>query len=208
MYKELFLKIYGLTGSSGSGKSTAVEELNRLGGFVVSLDALSRAASKPGGKAYPKILETFGEDFLNNDRSLNSRKLHDLVFSKPNELKKLESIIHPMVRDEAIKLILEEQEKDKNRLIFYESPLLFEKNLDRELKFKKTIYISIPDDLAIKRITSRDNITEEQATLRLKNQLPDSEKKARADIVIDNSGSREEFKGKINTLFNELQLAD
>jgi dephospho-CoA kinase len=205
---EIFSSVYGLTGSSGSGKTTASEILASMGAHVVSADRISRELSSPDGEAYPEIVSIFGKNFLKQDMTLDFRKLHEHVFSNKESLEILESVLHPLVRSRTIELLNEfvknESVKKHKRPIFYETPLLFEKNLHKELPFRKIIYISVPREIALERILSRDSLSEKDAIQRLSHQLPDSIKREYADIIIENTGSEDEFREKVSALFNEL----
>lgn len=205
--KYSFSDVYGLTGNSGSGKSTATNFLRNSGAWVVSADEISKKVSQPGGSAYKKIIDTFGPEYLNKDKTIDNKKLHRMVFNNKEALSKLESIIHPLVKSESEELLSEIFKNNPGALVFYETPLLFEKELNKTYRFKKTIYISAPQEISIHRIMQRDSIDEEQAKRRLDKQLSDKEKKDKADIVIENTGTKEEFIDKINKLLNELRPA-
>lgn len=198
---NLFSSIYALTGSSGSGKSTASKILTELGAYVISLDELSRKSIEPDGEAFKPILELFGNDYISADGKINRKKLAELVFKDKNSLEKLESIIHPIVQNQAYRLISEKIKTEPQSIIIYESPLIFEKDLDKKYKFKKVIYISSSKETLIERIINRDGVSKEETIKRLNNQLDDSKKRKRADIIIDNSSSLEEFEKKIKSLY-------
>jgi dephospho-CoA kinase len=200
---SIFSRVYGLTGSSGSGKSTAATILSSLGAKVISADDLSRQVTRPDGEAFSAIVSAFGEDILLPDGNLDRKKLHHEVFSNPEKLIRLESIIHPIVRQLSLRLA-QQAISEKQFPVIYETPLMFEKNLDKEIPFKKIIYISTTEKNAVDRIQMRDGITAEEAKKRIQKQLPDSIKRKKAHILIENNGTVEDFKVKIEALFSEL----
>ncbi len=174
----------GLTGGIASGKSSVARELRRQGFAVVDADELARRAVLPGSPALTEIASTFGPDFVKPDQGLDRKKLADLVFAEPEQLRKLEAILHPRIRElmQAERLRLQ---ASGQRLAFYDVPLLFEKNLEND--FDTVLVVVCPEPEQLRRLMVRDSLTVEQARLRLKNQLPLAEKARRAQFVIDNS---------------------
>ncbi len=174
----------GLTGGIASGKSSVARELRRQGYPVIDADELARRVVVPGSPALDEIKTAFGPDFLANDQSLDRKRLGDWVFSRAEELRKLENILHPRVRD----LMLAERarlESSGHRIAFYDVPLLFEKNLENDFDAVVAVVCSQAEQL--KRLMARDSLTSEQAQARIQSQLPLAEKARRAQFVIDNS---------------------
>jgi dephospho-CoA kinase len=198
----LFSSVYGLTGSSGSGKSTACKMLSEKGCEIISADQIAREIMEKDEIGYLKTVNAFGTNILGPDKYIDRKKLHGIIFNDPNKLSQLESILHPIIRKESEKRIQEALRNNKS-IIIYESPLLFEKKLD-SLPFKKIIYIRADEETLLERITKRDGISITEAQKRLGAQLPDHEKRKKADIIIDNDGSLDSLAIKITDLFNEL----
>ncbi|RME60423.1 MAG: dephospho-CoA kinase, partial [Candidatus Dadabacteria bacterium] len=140
--------LVAITGSIGSGKSTAAKFLKELGAEVIDADDLAREAVKPGSKALTKIKEVFGQEYLLENGELNRKKMASLIFSNKEAKEKLEAIVHPEVR----RLYQRKLEELKNKqIIFYVIPLLFEvKNPPEEIR--KIVVIAADKKLALERI--------------------------------------------------------
>lgn len=193
--------VVALTGTIGSGKSTALKILKSFGATIISADDLAREVVSPGSPALAEITATFGPKVLNPDASLNRKALAEIVFADATKRKQLEAITHPRIRK------LAEQYATKalssSKLVVYEIPLLFESGMSAK-DFKKTILIKADDSVCLQRIISRDNLTAEEAKNRLAAQIPTAIKAQSADIVVDNSGSLEQLQQQLSTLYNSL----
>ena len=190
--------VIALTGSIGSGKSTALEILNKLGAYVLSADDLSRLAASPSSPGLNRIVKAFGIQILRADNTLDRKQLAKIVFEDSKKRTILENILHPIIRDLA-GVEFSKALKKKYPLYVYDIPLLFETGLYKE-GFKKTVLISTPDELCIQRAAKRDGLTQEEVKKRLVNQMPLDEKRKLADIVINNSGSIEELENELKKL--------
>ncbi len=191
----------GLTGSFGSGKSTVAEMLGKLGAVIIDADLIAREVAEPGGSAYNDIVRYFGRDYINSDGTLNRKKIAEAVFTNKEKLKKLNSIIHPRVREKELQLM--KKYKDEKIVVFM-IPLLF------EVKFQKyidrVIVVVVDDTIRIKRLTEKRKILPQEIENRLKNQISQNEKVRLADYIIDNSGSLDKTRKQILRLFNQLVL--
>ena len=186
-------KVIAITGSIGSGKSKACEILKELGAFVLSADDLAREAVEPGTAGLRQIVQTFGKEVLNQDGSLNRKKLADIVFTDQNKREELEAITHPIIRELAQQKF--SQASDSYPLLVYEVPLLFETGLHKT-GFKKTVLIAASKEKCIERLKSQ-GMSEEKALERLNSQLPLEEKKKLADIIIENNTSIDRLRSKL-----------
>jgi len=196
-------KVIGLTGSIATGKSTVSEIFKKYGIPVIDADKIARDVVKKGSYGLKKIVEEFGKDYLNADGSLNRRKLGDLIFSDKNAKKKLEEIIHPLVRKREAEMIKEIREKDKDIPIIVDVPLLIETGSYKY--YDKIIVVYVPEDIQIERLIKRDNLSYEEALKRVKSQLSIEEKVKYADYVIDNSRSIEETEKQVIKILEKLK---
>jgi dephospho-CoA kinase len=169
-----------------SGKSSVAAHLRGKGLPVIDADALAREAVTPGSAAFEEIVQSFGPGAL-RDGALDRRQLAALVFSDAEALRRLESIIHPRVQQRKAE-ILRELAAAGEPLAAYEVPLLYEKQLDAELY--PVVVVALPEALQIERARRRDGSSEGEVRSRLAAQMPLAQKAARADYVIDNSGTR------------------
>lgn len=192
----------GLTGSIACGKSTVANMFKELGAYIIDADEIAHEALKKTEKPYKQILNVFGFSILDENKNIDRKKLGSIVLKDKQKLAVLESIIHPYVqqkRKEIEELILQ---KDKNAIIIYDVPLLFEKQL--ESSFDKIIVVYVPKDIQIERLMKRQNLTYDEALNLVKLQMDIEEKKKQADFVIDNSYSLEDTRKQVIEVFKKL----
>ena len=191
------MRVIGLTGSIGCGKSTVSAEIIRRGYPVIDGDLLSRELTAPGGKAIPAIRNAFGDRFIANDGSMNRRAMANLVFSNSDARNCLDEIMAPYLKALTEERLLALREKGV-RLCFLDYPLLFEKGYDA---LCDTVWcVWLPENLQILRLTQRDGISREDAIRRIRCVLSSDEKANRSTAVIDNSGTVEETMDQLNDL--------
>ena len=196
------MKLIGLTGGIASGKSTVAQILKRLGAAIVDADALAREVVEPGRDAWKDIIEAFGTDVLQADRTLDRQKLRATIFNNPAERKKLESIIHPRVRALAEERI-KQHAAAGYEIVVYEVPLLFEGNLQEWLR--PVILVACNLDTQKRRLQERDGLSGEAAQKHIDAQMSLSEKRRLADYVIENNGSLEDLERQVQAVLNKLQ---
>ncbi len=172
--------IIGLTGGSGSGKSSASQFFSQKGFEIIDFDALSKKVSSKGSKCLDELREVFGENIFAPDGSLLRRKLGDIVFADEKKLSILNSITHKYILKEADKLLKEYDGKN----IIFDAPLLFEAELDK--KCDCTISILADPDIRIERIAKRDGISKPSAKNRIKSQKDDSFYLEKSDYIVYN----------------------
>lgn len=178
--------LFGLTGGIASGKSVVGARLRARGVPVIDADQLAREAVLPGSQALKQIVKTFGEDVLLGDGSLDRKKLGQLVFADAEKRKALNAIVHPAVS--MLTFARAKELRDEGEaLAAYEAALIVENGIADA--FRPLVVVAAPDDVQITRMISRDGITEAEARARLSAQMPLAEKIAKADYVIENTGS-------------------
>jgi len=178
------VKVIGLTGSIATGKSTVATFLKDNGISVICADALAQELTQKGQPALKHIALIFGLEFLNQDGTLNRKKLGDLVFNDPDSRDKLNALMHPLVKSELIKQIQILRDKQES-LVILDIPLLYESGF--ESLCDKIIVVYTPETLQKERLMSRNGYTEAEALSRIKAQMDIESKKSKADFVIDNS---------------------
>lgn len=180
--------ILGLTGGIATGKSTVANYLAQQGIPIVDADVGAREVVKPHSEGLQRIVEAFGEDIL-EDGSLNRKRLGELVFSQEEKRHVLNSILHVLIRD-WIQIKTKLLTKEGFSLIVWDIPLLYETNYQMDCDLVMVVYV--PEELQIQRLMNRDKLTLEQAEDRIHTQMPIEEKRIKADILINNSGSIED----------------
>lgn len=194
--------VIGLTGSSGSGKSTVSQMLQEQGFDVINCDSIARDVVRIGSPCLNAIIETFGETVRGIDGTLNRRVLADIVFHDKKKLEKLNSIMYPQITTE-IKDLLNQYQASGSDFVVLDAPTLFESGADSLCDC--TVSVISNDSLRIKRITERDNIEEAMAISRLRSQYPNEFYIQRSDYIIKNIGSLTELKRQIQELISELR---
>ncbi|MBR1736403.1 MAG: dephospho-CoA kinase [Firmicutes bacterium] len=159
--------VIGLTGTTGSGKSTAAAILKNHGAYIIDADKVAHEIMKKGQQAYNEIVETFGTGILASDGEIERKKLAAIVFSDKEKLEKLNSITHKII----VKKIKDEAEEKKNRnyeLIVIDAPLLIQTGLHKCCDSVWAVYAD--EETRIERIIKRDDIPREKALERIRNQ--------------------------------------
>ena len=195
------MKVIGLTGGIGTGKSSVAGFFREKGVPVIDLDEIVHELQRPGKQVYRRIVEEFGESILNSDGTINRKLLGKIVFSDRSKLEKLNSIVHPAVI-EKLKDILMKYQSAGQEMLVVEVPLLYEVGLEK--LFDHVVVVYAPEEIQIERIMKRDGLSREEALSRIRNQLSIEEKRRRADVVIDNSGNLEKTRKEFERVFSIL----
>lgn len=174
--------IIGVTGESGSGKSTVCERLREKGFIIIDADKIARSITEKGSPVLGKLAEAFGNDIIKDDGSLDRRLLASRAFSDYESKNRLDSITHPEIVSLCEKKASDETKKGNNVII--DAPLLFTSGLWKICR--KTVKVYAPEDVRLERILKRDNITKEEALLRFSKQTAESEASESADVIINN----------------------
>ncbi len=191
--------ILGLTGTIGSGKSFVSSLFSLCNAKIICADTLARDAVKPGTPALKEITAQFGDGVLHPDGSLNRQELAKIVFADPSRRRLLESIIHPVVREQELQLL--EAYKD-SPLVILDVPLLFETGLDKECD--RTLVVCVSDETRLQRLKDSRGITREELAARLQAQMNQEQKVSRADFLIDNSSSRRHTAEQVLALLHRI----
>jgi dephospho-CoA kinase len=194
--------LVGLTGGIGSGKSTVAAGLSERGAAVVDADAISRQIMEPGSEAYGPVVDHFGPSIVGPDGRIDRPAVAALVFNNPDALKELNDLTHPVIgRVMAEKMA----EAASSRIVVLDIPLLSIATKDR-FNFGAIVVVDIPEDLAVQRLVAYRGFTEEDARARIAAQMSRAERRALADLVIDNSGDRAALEGEVERAWVWLEL--
>lgn len=174
----------GLTGGIATGKSTVTRFFRQHDIPVVDADVIAREVVEPGTDGLAEIIKTFGTEILLEDGSLNRKKLGEIIFKDEDKREMLNQILHQEIHQKMM-MAKEKWESERVPLIVFDIPLLYE--ADYQSTFDAIMVVYVPEKTQIARLMERDELTVQQARDRIASQLPIEEKKARADIVIDNS---------------------
>src|SRR3989442_4874689 len=191
------MKVLGLTGGIGSGKSMVASMFAQLGADVIDADQLARDVVELGQPALVEIATAFGRDVLLPDGRLDRGKLGRIIFADPVARGKLNAITHPRIRERIDAEIA--ARGSRPGVLVVDIPLLYEN--DRTRTVETVIVVWIDSKTPPRRLNERDGLTEEEARQRIAAQMPLDEKRARADVVIDNSGSRESTRRQVEAIY-------
>ncbi len=194
--------VIGLTGSIASGKSTISQMFGDFNIPVVDADLISREVVEPGQLAYQKIIEAFGQEVLQEDLTIDRKKLGQIVFAETDKRKQLNAIVHPEVRKEMIRK--REQLKKEYKAVVLDIPLLFESNLEDYAD--RTLVVFVDEKTQLNRLMERDESQLEEAEQRIASQIPVKKKAEMADAVIDNNGSVEESFKQLKAILKQWEI--
>ena len=187
--------VVGLTGGIGSGKSAAAEEFARLGATVIDTDAIAHELTRAGGVAVEQVRRLFGDAYIDASGAMDRARMRELVFADPASKKKLEALLHPMIRVESRRRI----DSAKGPYAVHVVPLLLESPDYRE-RVDRVCVVDCPGELQLARVRMRSRLSEQEVRRIIAAQMPRSERLAAADDVIDNGGSLEALRRQVQAL--------
>jgi dephospho-CoA kinase len=193
--------VFGLTGGIGSGKSAVAELLEEYGIPVVSADELSRMVVAKGSDGLGDVVAAFGTEVLDQNGELDRKAMGRIVFSDPERRRQLEAILHPRIR-ERYEQVLDALEKAGHEVGVYEVPLLFEKNLQGDMK--AVVLVTASEPTRIRRVQARDGLDETEVRARIASQMDDEEKRRRADYIVYNDGSLDDLRREVEQLVSRF----
>jgi dephospho-CoA kinase len=194
--------LVAITGSIGSGKSTFASFLTEQGYIVLSADDISKEILARDPDVKKQIIREFGKESFDGN-AINKKFLADKIFSNPKKLEKINSILHPRVR-EKINSLAKEYFKTMD-FVFVEAALIFESKIEK--MYDLVVLIKADKKIRMQRATKNNKISEKDFINRNKNQLDDEIKVKKSDIVFTNSGSKTELRKKANLLISVLKFS-
>ena len=177
------MKVIGLTGGIGSGKSEVAARICAHGALVIDADVLAHEVVAPGSAGLAQVIAVFGDDLLRDDRSLDRARLGARVFGDDVARRRLESIVHPLVRTRAAEL----ERAATQGIVVHAIPLLVETGQQDD--FDLVVVVDVPEELQRHRLVASRGLSEAQAQARIDSQATRSQRLAAAGVVIDNTGT-------------------
>ena len=197
------MKVIGLTGGIGSGKSTVSQFLVELGAVILDVDKVGHEAYKPNTEVWREVVAAFGRQALTPSGDIDRKKLGEIVFSNPESLSRLNQIMHPRMYD-MVKANLEEYRRQGVDVVVLEAPLLIEAGWASSVD---EVWVTVASESTVlKRAKERTGLSERQALARIRSQLPSEERVKHADVVINTDCSLDELKAKVEELWRGLQV--
>jgi dephospho-CoA kinase len=196
--------VIGLTGGIGSGKSAAADAFAALGATVVDTDAIAHELTAPGGAALPEIVRLFGDEYIDSKGALDRARMRTLVFRDPAQKKRLESVLHPMIRAESQRRIAAAHQANEGPYVVHVVPLLVESPDYRE-RVDRVLVVDIPEALQVARVRQRSGLPEEEIKRIIASQIQRERRLAAADDVIDNSGTVDALQQRVRELHEKYR---
>ena len=191
--------LVGLTGGIGSGKSTVSARLASRGAVIIDADAITREVQLPGSDVVKELAERFGPEVLAADGSLERQALANIVFTDPEALKALNAIVHPAVGREMNRRMIEQ--RATTNVVVLDIPLLTENPREG---LQGRIVVDVPVETQVQRLVVHRGFDEADARARISRQASREDRLAKADFVVDNSGSPEDLDAQIDRLWDWL----
>jgi len=199
------MRVIGLTGGIGTGKSAVSRLLRKKGVTVIDADEATRAVQASGSEGLRRLVGEFGPSILAPDGSLDRARLAAIAFADPEARQRLNAIVHPMVREWMADRQVEAEARDEPYVVL-DVPLLFESRGAAGLD--DVILVYAPEELALRRLVEQRGMPEEQARARIAAQMPIEEKRRLARHVIENTGTLKELRARTDRVWAEVIGSD
>jgi len=196
------MKLIGLTGGIGSGKSTVAQLLVEQGWALVDADRIARDIVEPGQPALAELAEAFGEDILRADGTLDRGLLASRAFASREKTDLLNSITHPRIHEET-QARFAAARRAGEEFVVYDMPLLVDNGLHKDMD--ATIVVDVDVEERVRRLVEFRGLEEDDARRRIAAQIPDDVRRAAADVLIDNNGPREALDAQVAAAVEELK---
>ncbi len=200
--KPFILRV-GLTGGIATGKTTVARIFATLGATILDADDIAHRLVEKGGAAYGRVAEAFGQEVLNTDGSINRGRLGRIIFADPARRALLESILHPMIRQEEAILVGLLADSGQGRIAVTNAALLIETGYYRD--YHRVIVVHCAPDIQVERILRRDALSEGEARARISTQMDAREKLKVAHYAIDTSTTLAATETRARAVFRHLQ---
>ena len=193
----------GLTGGLASGKSFVGHSLAELGCFLIQADELGHQVIEPGAEAYQGVVALFGREILNADGAIDRRRLAARAFSDPEQLARLNALVHPPVKARERALVAEFARQHPDGIALTEAAILVETGSYKD--YDRLIVAVCRPEQQVARSMERDGVSREEVLNRLRRQIPLEDKVKYADFVIDTSGSKENTLQQVRAVYESLR---
>jgi dephospho-CoA kinase len=210
--RKLDMLIVGLTGGISSGKSTVLRIFRKFSSKTIAADEIAHQLTRPGTRVLKEIVKKFGEEVLNRDKTLNRRKLADIIFQDRQKRKNLNAIVHPEIISEIKRKIRQFKKRAergklresgrKTNIIVVDIPLLFEARL--EYLVDKIVIVYVPQKIQIERLRRDDNLTVKEARVKVNAQIPIYKKKKYADYIINGNLDPLRLQKQVKSVWKDL----
>jgi len=195
------MKVIGLTGGIGSGKSTISKFLAEMGAVIINADEVGHEALKPDSEAWHQVVAAFGRQVLSADGSIDRQKLGEIVFGHPGGLSRLNRIMHPRMYD-MVRERLEEHRRRGAGVVVLEAPLLLEAGWTSLVD--EVWVTTAPEAVVLERLKRRSGLSPTESRSRIRSQLSPAERVKHADVVIATDVTPEQLRSRLKALWQEV----
>ena len=197
------MKVIGLTGGIGSGKSTVSQFLAELGAVILNADEVGHEAFKPDTELWRQVVAAFGRQIVTHDGNIDRKKLGDIVFGNAESLSRLNQIMHPRMYA-LVKAQLEEYRRQGTRVIVLEAPLLLEAGWT---PLVDEVWVTTASEATVlKRLEERTGLSPAESLTRIRSQLSSAERVRHADVVINTDCDLDGLRSRVTELWQKLEL--
>ncbi len=197
------MKVIGLTGGIGSGKSTVSQFLAELGAVILDADRVGHEALKPDTDVWREVVAVFGRQVLTPGGNIDRARLGEIVFGKPESLSRLNQIMHPRMFD-MVKAQLEGYRRQGVDVVVLEAPLLIEAGWT---SLVDEVWVTVASESTVlRRLKERIGLSQSESLARIRSQLSSEERTKHADVIINNDGDLDELKTRVGELWRGLQV--
>ena len=194
--------VVGLTGGIASGKTVVSKMLSELGALIIDADETSREVVTPHKKCWGELIAYFGKDIIRKDLTVDRKKLADRVFNNPEQLSKLNSLIHPEIMKRIDEKLEEIRNENPEAIVVFDAALLVETGMHK--KYDKLFVVYTTVETQLKRLMTRNGISQDEAQKRINLQLPINEKVKLADFLIENEDSIKKTEEQVKKVFTKI----
>jgi len=195
------MKVVGLTGGIGSGKSTVSQFLAELGAVILDADEVGHEAFKPNTEIWREVIAAFGRQILTPTGEIDRGKLGEIVFNNTGSLARLNQIMHPRMY-EMVKAQIEEYRRQGVKVVVLEAPLLIEASWT---SLVDEVWVTVaPESTVLRRIEERTGLSEQQSLARIRSQLSSEERARHADVAINTDCDLDELRARVSELWQRL----
>jgi dephospho-CoA kinase len=198
------VRVIGLTGGIGTGKSAVSAVLRDLGVTVIDADQATRAVQAPGSTGLRRLVDAFGPGILTPEGELDRARLASLVFADPDARQRLNAVVHPLVREWMAQRQLEAEERGEEAVVL-DIPLLFETRGPQGMD--AVILVYAPEELQVRRLVQQRGMEEQAARERIAAQMPIEDKRRLASHVIVNTGTLEDLRAEVERTWADVMAA-
>ena len=196
------MRVIGLTGGIGSGKSTVARILAELGAEVINADLVGHEVYRPGTPGFEQLTAAFGREVVGEDGTVDRRKLGAIVFASPAALAELNRIVHPLIA-EAVRQRIEHRRSERSQTpIVVEAAVLIEANWVPLVD--EVWVVSASPEAVVERIATERGLAAEQIRARIESQIGDEERRSHADVVIENTAGLDDLRARVEAAWQRI----